>query len=250
MKYRLIPFQYYDPYFKTGLNQALIESVRKNGEGIIFLSGWAQDTVNIGYSQVVEDEVNLEEVEKRNISVVRRQGGGGTTYLKRDGEITWGIVAPETEFPDDVNRTYEKICGEIASGLKTISIDAWHEPINDIVTGKGKISGATTKKKDGVVYTGGTLMFENDPEEMFTVLTPDKDKLKGKEIQDFRDRVTSVVKESNASFEEAVQSVETGLTNGREIKESELTESETEKAEELAEKYSSKEWIYRGKNSD
>lgn len=247
MKYRLIPFQYYDPYFKTGLNQALMESVERSGEGVIFLSGWAQDTVNIGYSQSVEDEVNLEEVEKRNISIVRRQGGGGTTYLTREGEITWGIIAPESELPDDVNRTYEEICGEVAEGLKNLRIDACHEPINDIVTGNGKISGATTKKKNGVVYTGGTLVYENDPEEMFTVLTPDEDKLKDKEIQDFKERVTSVVKESNASFEEAVRSVKTGLTTNRDTEESELTDSEIERAEELAEKYRSKEWIYRGK---
>lgn len=247
MKYRLIPFQYYNPYFKTGLNQALMESVEKSREGVIFLSGWAQDTVNIGYSQTVEEEVDMREVERRNVAVVRRQGGGGTTYLTRDGEITWGVIAPESEFPEDINKTYEKICGELVRGLKTISIEAEHEPINDIVTSNGKISGATTKKKNGIVYTGGTLMYQNNPEEMFTVLTPDEDKLRDKRIKDFKDRVTSVVKESDASFKEAVNAVRKGLSKEKNITESKLKDYEKNRAEELAKKYRSDEWIYRGR---
>lgn len=244
--YRFIPFQRYDPYFKTGLNTALMESVRDGSGPVVFLSGWDRNCVNLGYSQSFEEEVDTEEFRKRDdVILVRRQGGGGTTYLTRKGEITWGLVAPEEEFPDDVNQVYEQVCGAIAEGLSSIGIDAEHEPINDIVTEKGKISGATMKREDGVVYVGGTLLYEINPEEMFTLLTPGEDKLKDKQIEDFRDRVSSVSKESDADFDGAVEALKNGLLEGKEWEESELEKKEMMRAEELADKYSDKEWLYR-----
>ncbi|MFB6115898.1 MAG: biotin/lipoate A/B protein ligase family protein [Candidatus Nanosalina sp.] len=242
---RFIPFQHYNPYFKTGLNRALMESVRGSGETVIFLSGWKSDCVNIGYSQEIRQEVNLDKVKEQDILVVRRQGGGGTTYLTEDGEITWGIVAPEENFPDDVNKIYRKICGKIASGLEKIGIKAEHEPVNDVVTENGKISGATLKEEDGVVYIGGTILYKVNTEEMFQILTPDEDKLKDKQIKNFEDRITSIQSESDADFQEAVEALKKGLLNNRTFRKDELKDSEVERAEELADKYSSEEWLYR-----
>lgn len=242
---RFIPFTYYDPYFKTGLNQALMESVRESGETTVFLSGWKPDCVNLGYSQKIEEQLDMEEVEKRDLVIVRRQGGGGTTYLTEKGEITWGIVAPAENFSDDVNRIYEQICGKIASGLSEIGIEAEHEPVNDIVTEKGKISGATLKKEDEVIYIGGTLLYETDAEEMFRILTPDQEKIADKKIEEFEDRVSSVKNESDASFDEAVEALKKSLLETGKFEESELTASEVGRAEELADKYSSEKWLYR-----
>ena len=222
-----------------------MESVRDSGEKIIFLSGWKPDCVNIGYSQEIEEEVDLEEAEKQDLVIVRRQGGGGTTYLTEDGEITWGIVAPEENFPDDVNKVYQEVCGKIAEGLKEIGIDAQHEPINDIVTEKGKLSGATLKRKDGVVYIGGTLLYKTDPHEMFQVLTPREEKIADKKIEQFEARVSSIKEECDAGFEETVEALKKGLLRGQNFSKSELKDSEVERAEELADKYSSEEWLYR-----
>ncbi|MFB6100374.1 MAG: biotin/lipoate A/B protein ligase family protein [Candidatus Nanohalobium sp.] len=243
---RFIPFKRYSPYFKTGLNKALMESARDSGETVIFLAGWDRKCVNLGYSQVFEEEVNVEEFQKRDdVELVRRQGGGGATFLTPEGEITWGIVAPEEKFPDDVNRIYEEVCGRIAEGLEQIGIDAEHEPVNDVVTEKGKISGATLKREGGVVYIGGTLIYEADPEEMFSLLTPSDDKKKGKQVEDYRERVSSVRKESDASFDEAKQALKDALLEGRDFEVSELSDSEVERAEELADKYRDGEWLYR-----
>jgi len=244
-KWRYIPFRYYDPYFKTGLNKALMESARETGEKIIFLSGWENDCVNIGYSQRIEEEIDIGEAEHRGLDIVRRQGGGGTTYLTRDGEITWGIVAPGKEFPDDVNSTYRKICSEIAEGLSKIGIEARHEPINDIVTVYGKISGATLKKEDGVIYIGGTLIFEAEVEKMFEVLTPGKEKIADKDIENFEDRITSVRKESDASFNETVEALSEGLLKDKNYGEDELKAEEKRRAQGLADKYRSDEWLYK-----
>lgn len=245
--WRFIPFQKYDPYFKTGLNKALIESVEKNqASSTIFLSGWSKNCVNIGYSQKFEKQVNVEEFQNReNTVLVRRQGGGGTTYLTPEGEITWGIVASSEKYPDDVNQIYQQVCTQIAEGLETIGIEAEHEPINDIVTENGKISGATLKQEKNTVYIGGTLLYKVKPEEMFTILTPPEDKKKDKQIQDFKERITSVRRETTASSEKAKEALKKGLLNNKTYKEANIKPKEKQRAEQLAKKYSSKQWLHR-----
>jgi len=244
--YRYIPFKHYNPYFKTGLNKALMESVKEGNDPVIFLAGWDQKCINLGYSQSFEEEVNVKEFESRDdIVLVRRQGGGGATFLTPDGEITWGIVAPNEEFPDDVNKVYEQVCSKIAEGLKEIGIEAEHEPINDVITEKGKISGATLKREDGVTYIGGTLIYDVDLEKMFSLLTPREDKKKDKKIEEHRERISTIRNESEASFDESARTLAGALLEGLEWTESELEFSEVRRAEELANKYSSEEWLYR-----
>lgn len=245
-KWRYMPFQKYNPYFKTGLNKALMESVREGSDPLAFLAGWDEKCVNLGYSQNLEEEVNIKEFNNRDdVILVRRQGGGGATFLTPEGEITWGIVAPEEKFPDDVNAIYEDICGKISDALSGIGIDAEHQPINDIVAENGKISGATLKREDGVIYVGGTLLYQTDPEEMFSLLTPDEDKLKDKQIEEFKDRVSSVVQESEASLESAKATLKKGITKDKNFRESELKDSEIKRTKELADKYSKEEWLYK-----
>lgn len=245
MNWRYIPFQHYEPRFKTGLNSAAMKSVEETETPIVFLAGWRPGCVNIGYSQKVEEQIDIEEFEKRDLVLVRRQGGGGATYLAEEGEITWHIVAPESYFPEDVNKIYEEVCGEIAEALESLGIDAEHEPVNDVVSKDGKLSGATLKKEDGVIYVAGTLIYKTDPEEMFSVLTPDEDKKKDKQIERFEQRVSSVSEESNASFEDTRKALKQKLLENKNWSESSWTEREKEMAESLADKYSSDEWIYR-----
>lgn len=245
MEWRYLPFKKYNPYFKTGLNTALINNVSETGKPFVFLAGWNRRTVNIGYSQKVEEEVNLDKVEEENIALVRRQGGGGTTYLTPNGEITWHMIAPEKYFPSDLTEIYEKICGKIGEGLSNNGINAYHEPVNDIVTDQGKISGSTAKKSSGVVYTAGTLLYEVNPNEMFSVITPSQDKLKDKQVGDFRDRVTSIRQHKDWSYSETVEILKETLLTNKVYTISKLSDSVQSEAESLAEKYKSDEWIYQ-----
>lgn len=246
MNWRYIPFQHYDPYFKTGLNQAVIESVADGADPVVFLAGWDKKCVNVGYGQEVEQEVDMEELERRDdVALVRRQGGGGTTFLTPDGEITWGIVAPEDRYPDDVNKIYADICGTVAEALEKLGIDAEHEPINDVVSDEGKLSGSTVKKKSGVVYIGGTLLYDVNPEEMFSILTPSEDKKKDKQIEDYRERVSSISRESNVSFDETRDALRKVLLDGKNFEETDWTLREKSRAEELSNKYQTDEWLYR-----
>jgi len=169
LEWRFIPFRHYNPYIKTALNKVVVDVVKKTGEPIIWLAGWKPSCVNIGYSQKIRDVINLEEVKKFGLIIVRRQGGGGAVYLSDDGEISWSIVAPVEYFPEDINKIYKRVCGRVIQALREIT--ARHKPVNDIVTEKGKVSGVTIKKDHSVVYVGGTLLYDVDKSMLKKVLT-------------------------------------------------------------------------------
>lgn len=250
MQWRFVPFQYYDPYVKTALNDVAISSVQGGGTPVVWLAGWDRDCINVGYTQTVAAEVDVEQVEQADVPIVRRQGAGGTTYLTRDGEITWGMVVPDDVFPDDLNAIYEQVCGTVVDAVARLGIDARYEPINDVVTDSGKISGATARKANGVVYVGGTLLYTVDPEKMFTFLTPDNDKLTDKQIDDFRDRVSAVTQESNATLDETRDALQQTFLDGKKYDESSWTEREMHNAKSLADKYRSNAWIFRNQDED
>ncbi len=250
MQWRFIPFQRYDPYVKTALNDVAISSVQGRGDPIIWLAGWDRDCINVGYTQTVAEEVDIEKAEQADVPIVRRQGAGGTTYLTRDGEITWGMIAPDEQFPDDLNVIYEQTCGTVADAVARIGIDAQYEPINDVVTDSGKISGATARTSSGVVYVGGTLLHRVDPEKMFTFLTPGEDKVADKQIDDFKDRVSSVTQESDASFDNARDALKQAFLEEKKFDTSSWTEDEMHSAKNLAEKYRSDTWIFRNTEED
>lgn len=250
MRWRFIPFESYDPFLKTALNQVAIDSVKKTGVPIVWLAGWTQDCINIGYGQKVEDVVDLDEARKRELPVVRRQGGGGAMFLSKDGEVSWSMVAPQVCFPEDVNEIYTAVCGKIIDALGLLGVVARHKPINDVVTSRGKISGATVKKDGGVVYVAGTLLVDVDETVLRAVLRPERDSGKRRSVPEKEKRVTAVRRESDARFDKVVEVLGSVLLRGKMFMKDGWSRSEREQAILLAKKYQREEWLFDGKLSD
>jgi len=245
VKWRFIPFKRYDPYVKIALNEVAINSVRKDNRRIIWFAGWKPSCINIGYGQRIRDVINLEGANKLGLAIVRRQGGGGAMYLDEKGEITWNIIALEEFFSNDPNKIYEKVCGKVVDALGDIGISAKHKPINDVVTEKGKISGATLKRVNGVVYIAGTLLYDVNKQILEKILRPEKDIGKRKSLPEKEKRVTAVCKESRASFEETLEILKRNFLKDIEYEEIDWSKEELLNAEELAKKYKRREWIFR-----
>ncbi len=242
MAWRTIPFRRYDPYRKTGLNDAALQSAAE-GDAIFWLSGWDRTCINVGRSQRVRDEVDIEAARDDAIPIIRRQGGGGAMYLTPDGEITWGLTAPATAFPDGLEDIYAEVCGQVVDALADLGIKAHHEPINDVITPQGKISGATARRGDGAVYVGGTLLYEIDPDEAFRYLTPERDKGQHRET-DLEGRITSISARSDATRDEVVAAVREAFLHDRQTEERDWTDEELAYADKRAETYRSEEWLF------
>ncbi|MDY6777620.1 MAG: biotin/lipoate A/B protein ligase family protein, partial [Candidatus Nanohaloarchaea archaeon] len=241
--WQYIPFRRCDPYVKTGLNEAVMDAVADSS--FFWLAGWERPCINVGRSQRVRDEVDVERARSDGIDIVRRQGGGGTMYLTPDGELTWGLAAPADTFPDSFEAIYSECCGRVVDALDALGIEATYEPINDVVTEQGKISGATARRQDGTVYVGGTLLVDVDPDTMFTYLTPDEAKQADKETDDPAGRVTAVTDETDASFQQVQDAVRAAFLDGKTYETTTWPDTIMEQATTLAAKYRDDDWVFQ-----
>jgi len=225
--------------------------LRYNTPNTIRLYRWKPSAVSIGYFQSIEKEVNLENCEKYGVGVIRRITGGGAVYHDYNGEITYSLVAPESDprMPRDILESYRVICGAIVNGLRHIGIEAEFKPVNDVVAGGKKISGNAQTRRHGVILQHGTILVDSDIRKMFQVLRVSDAKISDKLINSVEERVTNIKKMlgPNIGFPEVHDALVKGFeeTFNVELVVGELTPEEEALVDELYDKYSSREWVYQ-----
>jgi lipoate-protein ligase A len=199
----------------------------------------------------MEEEVDIEACNKRDVDYVRRRTGGGAVYHDRDGELTYSLIVNTDHrlISNDFQKTYETLCSGLVLGLRRMGIPAEFKPINDIIVDGKKISGnAQTRGME--VHQHGTILREVNPALMFTLLKVPDEKIRDKMIRSVGERVVSIngYLKRNATFEELREALVSGFEEAFKI---ELVPGEILKFEEQtstrleAEKYVTKEWNFK-----
>lgn len=244
--WRVLPLEAHDAYTNMAIDEAVSEAVSDaESPPTIRLYRWNPSAVSVGYFQSLREEVDVQACEKDGIDYVRRRTGGGAVYHDYGGEVTYSVVAPLSAYPDDLTESYREICGRVQDALASLGIESEFAPVNDIVAGGRKISGNAQTRRKGVLLQHGTVLHSVDPELMFTYLRPDIDKVSDKVVKNVKERVTSVADMTDAKIDETRTALRESFTEGRDTHEGELSEDESERAEELAkERYASRDWNF------
>lgn len=245
-KWRLIQLQEYTGPMNMALDEAVSESVRHGGQPTMRFFSWNPDCVTIGYHQSPEEEVNLQECERKGFGVVRRVTGGGAVFHNRTGEITYSVIGGEELFPKDIIASYKEICGWIVDGLGELGVKAEFKPINDVIVNGKKISGNAQTRRRGVLHQHGTILYGLDVRTMFSVLKVSKEKISDKLIASVEERVTSLDRICSATRGETYHALVKSFTKNKEFEFGDFTKDEINRALDLAEsKYSSREWNFQ-----
>jgi len=250
--WRLIDLREADAYTQMAMDEAILRA-RSEGRApnTIRLYRWRPSAVSIGYFQSLEEEVDLEACQRMGVDVVRRLTGGGAVYHDHEGEITYSLIAPETDpkVPRDIPESYRVICGCLVRALGHLGLKAEFRPINDILVGGRKVSGNAQTRRLGVVLQHGTVLIECDVRKMFTVLKVSEEKIRDKLIRTAEERVTSIRRElgRQVSFGEVREALIKGFEEGLEIRlePGEPSDYEMELVGVLRERYRSGEWLRR-----
>ncbi|MBN2334440.1 lipoate--protein ligase family protein [Candidatus Bathyarchaeota archaeon] len=237
---------------QMAIDEAIAVARLKEGTpNTIRLYRWNPSAVSIGYFQSIEKEVNLPNCRKYGVDVIRRITGGGAVYHDYDGEMTYSLVAPETDpkIPGDILESYALICGAIVEGLKELGVESNFKPVNDLEAGGKKISGNAQTRRHGVVLQHGTVLVDSDIRRMFEVLRVSEAKISDKMIEAVEERVTNLRRYlgRKVGFDEARDALVKGFEDKLDMKlvPGELTEAEEALVKQLREKYSSVEWVYQ-----
>ena len=129
MELRVIPYSSNSAYQNMAIDHALLESVAMGNSGMTLrLYAWKPSAVSIGRFQSMQKEVNLEQCKSMGIDFVRRITGGGAVYHDSEGEITYSLIAKESELPDGIQKCYRFSASMIIDALKSIGINAEYVP--------------------------------------------------------------------------------------------------------------------------
>jgi len=153
--------------------------------------------VSIGYFQDAPKEVDLEFCEKAGIPYMRREVGGGATYLD-ENQIFYQVIL-KREHPlaiRDIDKLYRILSQPAIETYNEFGIKAEFRPINDIVTSEGrKISGeAGGDIGECMVFVGG-LLLDFDYHTMSKVLKVPDEKFRDKIYKTIEENVTTLKRE-------------------------------------------------------
>lgn len=240
------------------LDEAILEAREENliPDTIRFLS-FRPHCALVGFFQNVENEIRESFCTQEGIEINRRITGGGALYWGVK-DIGWEIFASADRFAAKISKFedyYELFCGAAARGINMFGLKADFRPRNDIEIDGKKISGSGgTSIRDCFMFQG-TLLVDINLEIMLRALRIPVEKLKYKEINSLKDRVTWLARELDycPAREEIIKNLLEGFSQslGVEYYFDELSEIEKEIFRRKMDHFKSKNHIYRikGKKS-
>lgn len=233
------------------MNHALDEVLtRRVGEGrrhptLRFWERLAPEVV-IGRFQSVRNEVDEAAAERYGIQIMRRLTGGGAMFVEPENVITYSISAPpELVAGMSFVESYAFFDDWVIQALRSLGIDAWYEPINDITSSGGKIGGAAQARRFGAVLHHVTMSYDLNSDRMLEVLRIGKEKLSDKAVASAARRVGPLRQQTNLAKDVIIQRMIDTFAELHGLEEDELTAEEIAEAGELVRtRYGTREWIY------
>ena len=155
---------------------------------------------SIGYFQDAEKEIDIEYCKKASIPVMRREVGGGATYLDKNQifyQLIWRKGNPC--FPRRIKEVFSYLSQPVCDTYRDFGIDAHFQPENDIVTkNQRKISGEGGGDiGESMVFVGGILM-DFDYKTMSRILKVPDEKFRYKIYNSLEENLTTMKRELGA----------------------------------------------------
>ncbi|MEO6032713.1 MAG: biotin/lipoate A/B protein ligase family protein [Burkholderiaceae bacterium] len=209
---------------------------------------WDESAVVLGCFQSVKNEVDLENAEKYGFEIVRRISGGGAMFMEAGTIITYSIYAPRDlvrgmSFAD----SYAFLDEWVITALRSLGIDAFYRPLNDITSAIGKIGGAEQKRLgNGAVLHHATMSYDMDGEKMVKVLRISREKMSDKGTVSAVKRVDPLRSQTGLSRAAIIDALKATFTSLYGATPGQITATELAKAEDLVRtKFATTAWLHR-----
>jgi len=153
--------------------------------------------VSIGYFQDAAEEIDLQYCRESGIPFMRREVGGGATYLDENQifyQLIWKKYNPK--FPKAIDEIYPWFSQAPVETYRTFGIEAEFRTVNDIITSTGrKIAGEGGGNiGDCMVFVGGILL-DFDYQAMGRILKVPDEKFRDKVYKTMGENLTTMKRE-------------------------------------------------------
>jgi len=169
---------------------------RMGFEGLVIVSPQIP-LASIGYFQDAAKEIDLEYCKKFNIPVMRREVGGGATYLD-ENQIFYQLIwkKDNNHFPKKIKDIFSQLSQPACDTYRDFGIETRFRPENDIITkDERKIAGEGGGDiGDSMVFVGGILM-DFDYQTMSKILKVPDEKFRDKIYKSMEENLTTMKRE-------------------------------------------------------
>ncbi len=178
--WRLIETGFHDAYFNMALDEVLMVQKEKDRvPSTLRFYGWKPAALSLGYTQNIEEEINLSVLKKMGLDCVSRFTGGGIIF--HDKEITYSLaIGPDSHlFSGAVGESFRNLCAGIIKALELLGFQAKFARdesslvINnadafcfaaassyDIIVRNRKLGGNAQRRKKRVIFQHGSIPLE------------------------------------------------------------------------------------------
>ncbi len=247
---RFIDFGFTDVCWIMAANEAMFRVADRTGENVGFL--WIPEkSANMGYSQLVERELNLGRCRELGYKVTRRISGGGMAFASERSQVQYGFIGnlEDGQIPLDMTESYQRICSVIVHALERYDLKGEFKPINDVLCNGRKISGSAQTRGSRVLLQHGTLLVNFNIKEMLLCCNIPLEKISDKGIKSVEERLTDLNRElgREVPLDDANKAMRYGFEEAFNVslKGDELTKEESRLAKKLLPKYYDENWIFR-----
>ena len=218
-------------------------------EGLVIVSPEIP-LASVGYFQDAEKEIDLNFCKKHNIPVMRREVGGGATYLDKN-QIFYQLIWKKghKKLPVKIKDIFSELSQPAIATYDDFGIKTRFRPENDIITAnKKKIAGEGGGDiGDSMVFVGGILM-DFDYQTMSKILRVPDEKFRDKIYKSMDENLTTMKRELGfmPNKDEVVNSLVSNFENlvGR-LQPMTLTEDIVNKMLELEKWFNSDEFLHK-----
>ncbi len=226
-----------------------LKGERKTPDTIRFLQ-FSPPSVLVGYHQSISEEIRESFCKENGIDINRRVTGGGAIFFD-ENQIGWEVICDKDFFNMEIpnQKLFRTLCEPVVKAIEILGLEASFRPRNDIEINGRKISGTGGSESERAFFFQGTMLVDFDVDTMLKSLKIPVEKLKAKEIDSVKERVTCLNWElgHTPSQENIRKSIIKGFEEHLGIKliPGDLTPEEKTLFKEKLNFYSSDEWIDR-----
>ncbi len=188
----------FDPGKLPGQQSMLIfHALARMGIEALVIVSPRSPLVSIGYFQNIPKEVDIEYCKSSGIPVMRREVGGGTTYLDENQifyQLIWKKDNPA--FPKAIGDIFPWCSEAPVEVYRTFGIQTRFQPANDIITKDGKkISGEGGGQVGECMVFVGDILLDFDYKTMCRILKVPDEKFRDRVYQTMEEHLTTMRRE-------------------------------------------------------